>query len=486
MLGNEFGEDTPDLDFFRIVRFNANGQPDPTFSGDGIYDYSISTSGRAQAIATYPNGDFAVGGKSFANAVAVRVENNATSTTQGATTSGSNCVFNALAVRADTKVAAAGDCGGTSPFIGRYTDTPVNPDTGFAGSGFTTAAGRQGSYNAVVPMPDGTTFAAGYQSSPVPNKFLVFKYAADGTKESSFTDGSSVTGGIVTVVASDWQNQANALAPAPDGKVVVGGQGDFTATGSTQYGIVVRLNANGSVDGSFGAGGKVVLQANSAVRAIAVQPNGKVVAAGSSNVGGIPQPAVWRLTASGQLDETFAPGGVRVGIPTASAGVVYGMSINPDGKILAGMRLESAGIKYLAVARFNGGEVPTGSGVGAKPKAKISSPTKSKLKAKKFKSIAGSATDATKVQIAVLKTDKTLLKKKKRCSQLSSPRAKFKKVKAIKKKCEPVKWLDATGTGSWKFKLKKTLPVAKYTIYVRASGAGGTSTPLKKSLKLTK
>lgn len=138
----------------------------------------------------------------------------------------------------------------------------------------------------------------------------------------------------------------------------------------------------------------------------------------------------------------------------------------------------------MAVARILGNS-PV---VPSPASASIKSPGKKKLKAKKLQRFSGTTTGdgVTKVELALVKTDTKLLKKK-RCLQLSGSRAKFSKTRAVKKKCPPRNWLTATGTTSWSYKLKKTLPAGKYTLYVRATGAAGVqTTPTKKSLTLTK
>lgn len=124
------------------------------------------------------------------------------------------------------------------------------------------------------------------------------------------------------------------------------------------------------------------------------------------------------------------------------------------------------------------------------PASKISSPKKSKIAAKKLKTLSGTATPAgslSKVELALQRIDKKLLKKKKKCLWLSSSKAKFKQVKAKKKKCSTLKWLKAKGTSKWSYKLKKKLPRGSYVLSVRATGSNGViqAKPRVKKFKVT-
>src|SRR5690242_4460936 len=103
---------------------------------------------------------------------------------------------------------------------------------------------------------------------------------------------------------------ANAVAVQPDGKVVLAGQ---VATGTAVNFVVGRLLADGRFDPSFGAGGQVVVPpaqptppVATAGNAVAVQPDGKIVAAGHDAGGDL---TAVRLNPDGSFDPTFAAGG---------------------------------------------------------------------------------------------------------------------------------------------------------------------------------
>ena len=120
----------------------------------------------------------------------------------------------------------------------------------------------------MVVQPDGKPVVVGYQSDSYPdgNDFLVMRYNTNGTLDTSFSgDGIQVTD------FSGFYDGASAVALQPDGKIVVGGHAS-TATGTSDTDhAVARYNADGSLDTSFGVGGKVTIdQAGNSEQALAV------------------------------------------------------------------------------------------------------------------------------------------------------------------------------------------------------------------------
>jgi uncharacterized delta-60 repeat protein len=111
-----------------------------------------------------------------------------------------------------------------------------------------------------------------------------------------------------------------------------------TATGDGNTFQVSRLTADGKLDMGFGSGGTVVVQrandpaSGGQVNAIAVQPDGKIVLAGTS--GAVMEVA--RLNADGSQDATFADNGVRLVPPPANNGTAIGQEISlmPDGRLV--------------------------------------------------------------------------------------------------------------------------------------------------------
>lgn len=119
----------------------------------------------------------------------------------------------------------------------------------------------------------------------------------------------------------------NDLLVLPDDKVLVAGDffsfrsGDFTVVGGR---YLAAMQSDGTVIPDHG------LNINNRVQALALQPDGKIIIAGSfSEVGGMPRKQVARLNADLTLDESFDPGDVLPGFAT-----IYQVAVDPDGKIL--------------------------------------------------------------------------------------------------------------------------------------------------------
>ena len=114
----------------------------------------------------------------------------------------------------------------------------------------------------------------------------------------------------------------HAIALQDDGKILIGGDGMQSKHGLRR---VLRLNADGSLDKSF----KFAVNYNGEVRAILVQPDGKMLVSGNfTQIRGQSQNRMVRLNADGTLDRSF-------NIGDGADGIVSGLALQPDGKILA-------------------------------------------------------------------------------------------------------------------------------------------------------
>ena len=155
-------------------------------------------------------------------------------------------------------------------------------------------------------------------------------------------------------------SRPEAVAIAPGNKAVVAGAARLSVEDPTPVAAVARLNADGSPDATFDGDGWARLNVGEAPTAVSVQPDGKVVAAGSS-VGGTL--FVARLNADGSPDASFHGDGVfeldRTSSPTGFPNVV-GIAMQGDGKIVL-----AGGVQNFWVARLNAdGSLDTPYGFG--------------------------------------------------------------------------------------------------------------------------
>ena len=140
-------------------------------------------------------------------------------------------------------------------------------------------------------------------------------------------DATFVAGGAS---GAGWMGEIRSLAVQPDGKILVGGGLYSQFNGQPIHGLV-RLLPNGDLDTSFNTGtGFNGNYGDRSIIKLAVQPDGKLLAAGSfATVNGYSQAGIARLNANGSLDTSFAS-------PLAVPSVVLGLALQPDGKVLVG------------------------------------------------------------------------------------------------------------------------------------------------------
>ncbi|MER7705579.1 hypothetical protein ABTX81_22145 [Kitasatospora sp. NPDC097605] len=215
--------------------------------------------------------------------------------------------------------------------------------------------------NALAIQPsDGKIVTAGRLGLSIPvtpsnSQFALARYNTDGSLDTSFGATSPVPGTVAfSVLGSPTTNIARAVAIQPsDGKIVVAG---FTGLNEqTASAAFARLNTDGTLDTSFGTGGKVVLNISGGlgdgIRGLVVQPDGKIVGAGAAGPNGL----LVRLNTDGSLDTTFGGG---LGLTTLQLGAsshFFGLAQRNDGKLIAGgfnVNALTANTNFLA-ARFN-------------------------------------------------------------------------------------------------------------------------------------
>ena len=135
--------------------------------------------------------------------------------------------------------------------------------------------------------------------------FGLMKYNADGTVDTGWG-----TNGVVLTAVNSNNETVTSLSIQSDGKIVVAGA---YSTGATSDGIVMRYNADGTLDTSFSTDGKAEIQfvasANDFVRDMEIQSDGKIVVVGDASIGGDYQAVAARLNSDGTLDNSFGTSG---------------------------------------------------------------------------------------------------------------------------------------------------------------------------------
>ena len=205
---------------------------------------------------------------------------------------------------------------------------------------------------------DGRIIAAGVTfTGPNTRQFCVVRLKPDGALDSSF-DGD----GIVSFeIGNSSMDTANAVAVQPDGKIVVAGSANVAivtekARLSQNDFALARLNPDGSLDASFGEGGKVTTDfglGGDVPYSVAISREGKILLAGVASNGVDQDFALTRYQADGKPDDGFGKGG-KVRTDFFDEGDVIGsVMIQPDGKILAAGYAERSRTRDVAVARYS-------------------------------------------------------------------------------------------------------------------------------------
>ena len=306
-VSDQSGRIDPPVSFF-LLRFNSNGSLDTTFGGDGIITPSFTG---------YPNASS----------------------------------YN-LVVQPDGKIIAVGfvrHFGRYYSAVARFNEDG-SIDTSFSDDGLVVGPSFENFNSAVTLQPDGKILAAGSASLGVnESRFSVSRYNADGSADTSFNSTGYAT--------ADLFGQVNDVVIQPDGKIVVAGYNN------SDFGLA-RFNSNGSLDNSFGYDGKVTTPFGGyqhAANAVAIQPDGKIVAGGGHTFF---DEKTWdthylgidlaRYNNDGSLDTSFSGDG-KVSSSLGGGHYAGDFALRSDGKIVAAGFQSGVG---LLLARYRVNNTP--------------------------------------------------------------------------------------------------------------------------------
>ncbi|MEL6750483.1 MAG: tandem-95 repeat protein, partial [Pseudomonadota bacterium] len=205
-------------------------------------------------------------------------------------------------------------------------------DTGFGGSGIvldSPAVGNESVQGSAL-QSDGKIITISSTTDTT-----VTRYNTDGSLDPTFGASGSVTFDTIPgTAAEDWMRD---VVIQSDGKIVIGGASDWNAN---DFGGLVRLNTDGSLDTTFGGGDGIVTEQSSPIGtefdSITLQADGKIVAVGHAFTGGSPSfnLVAARFNTDGTRDTSFGTNGF---VETSSplGGLLYDVVVQPDGKIIA-------------------------------------------------------------------------------------------------------------------------------------------------------
>ena len=315
------------VDFTAIVRYNSDGTLDSTFDTDGIVLNTIA-----------PNMEYYYQNQ-YTNGIAIQADGKIVAT--GGYYAVNNFALTILRFNSDGSLDNTFDADGISqsPIPAPYDDMG----------------------NAIAIQNNGKIVMAGYQyltSNFDADVYLARWNGENGNYDLSF--GSNGSAMVSHPIVGNFSEFANALAIQDDGKILVAIQTD-----NTFYDFVLaRYDISGILDSSFGTGGIVVTDFGSSTdfanpTGIALQSNGKIVVIGCRNVGIDLNFALARYNNDGSIDDNFGENGI---VTTDFGGPgndqAFAVAIQPDNKIVvAGSSYESQNI--IALARYVDKDIST-------------------------------------------------------------------------------------------------------------------------------
>lgn len=294
---------------FVVLRYNADGTLDQEFAPAGlgtVVDFNNSSNDQAYAVGIQSDGKIVLAGSSDGNfALARFTSTGVLDTTFGiggkviTDNEGRMDHGRALVIQPDGKIVLAGystDSIEQDEFVVlRYFPNGVL-DSAFGTIGITTTPIdnlTNDQAHAVALQPNGSIILAGQSA----NNFALTRYTSTGLLDTTFSGDGILT----TTIPNGIDSLINSIALQDDGKIVVGGHTymfdsstvncQLSAGVNCQYYdyALARYSSSGTLDNTFNSSGLVTTNVNvrgnhDFARSIAIQANGKIVAAGTSEI----------------------------------------------------------------------------------------------------------------------------------------------------------------------------------------------------------
>lgn len=337
------------IDDMGLARCYADGTLDASFDGDGrltlafgtrtarAYTVAVQSDGKIVAVGTARmaagDNDFAIARFNVDGTLDTSFDGDGKVTSSFGSPSSTLDAARDIEIIDGGKLLVAGTLG--YPFasefwpgfaVARYNaDGSLDTSFGQAGLAILPVSAEGGRMARMVVQADGKIVLAGTDDPYGAGAFTLVRFNADGSPDTSFGGASVKTDvGFADGYLADVALQA-------DGKIVVVGGAAYSSDENEwdEWDVVmVRYNADGSLDGSFGAGGIVVTDlgrdpagfSDDYAGAVTVQPDGHILVGGGSYNGHSYDTLVLRYTANGQLDSTF--GGEPAAVFEIGAGPV--------------------------------------------------------------------------------------------------------------------------------------------------------------------
>lgn len=318
-----------------IARLNADSTLDSSFAIGSGFDYGV------KSIAVQTDGKILAGGNFYkyngtdcSHIARLNPDGSIDAAFSSGTNSGTDAAVFTVAVQSNGKILIGGTFSRCNTFLRNKLaslNTTGSTDTGFYPF-LENLSSQKGDVSDVAVQADGKIIIGGSFSSyrGIPSQNLA-RLNADGTSDILFKMGT----GADAIVKK--------IAVTSNDKIIIAG--DFKTYNGTAANGIAQLNADGTLDTSFNAGG-VGLNGN--VNTLSLQSDGKIIIGGDfSTVNGLSRNKLARLNANGTVDASFTTALDR-------PGSIWTSVVQPDGKvIIGGLGLVFNGISVGQVARLN-------------------------------------------------------------------------------------------------------------------------------------
>lgn len=343
---------------FALIRYNVDGSLDNTFGTDGIVITPIDNRSQGTALAIQNDEKIILGGfsKWFINVARYNSDGTLDTAfgTDGKVITDLDGYYSercqSVVIQSDGKIVIGGYgqhfSNDTSYFILVRYNEDGTLDTTFGIDG--KVIGTNGEGNSIAIQSDGKILIGGtYNWS-----FVIERYNPDGSLDNTF----GLDGKVNTIFGTT--SEANSLVLQNDEKILMGG---YSRNGFDNANFAVaRYNTDGSLDSTFGTGGKanIAFENVSVVHSLVIQPNGKILMGGFTDTGinlpSTPNFALARLNTNGVVDNTFGSDGKVISPIGVSYSVGHSLDIHSNGKIVLGGYAYIDSTADFALVRYHG------------------------------------------------------------------------------------------------------------------------------------
>jgi len=264
-----------------------------------------------------------------------------------------------FSIQNDDKIVVAGQ---NSKLLGlqRFLiDGVIDNSFGINGSVSISSNGDEGNINSIVCQSDNKAISAGYskiyyyefiggyQVQLSVTSLAIIRTDINGTIDPTFANSGKY------IMNFGWETEAKDILLQADGKILVGGYVRQVRNGNIHF-LIARFLSDGNLDNTFGNQGKTVvsIEDQSNIESLALQPDGKIIAAGYSVKNSIQSLALTRLQQNGSIDNEFGVNGVVIKPFTNSDAIAKDIVIQNDEKILLAGSLTQNGKKNILLTRF--------------------------------------------------------------------------------------------------------------------------------------